>query len=279
MENLQSEDMAQLSSSRLLNRIVPQEDAEELYRIYPDLPRNHLTGCPSCGKNNGYGLDGVLELDGTMVKCNCHDQLHRHKHYLNAGIGATYQFVTWKDFVGDQNALGSVVSWVNSLESNVEAGRGLYIWSSVNGTGKTMLGALALKECVMFGYRCYMTTFQNMLSSLKSGWHDAEFDRWYRGKVDSAQVLMIDDVGKELMQTGGFNNEFARQTLDSLLRTRVQQARPTIFTSNLSPGQLQPQYGQAVMSLLTENTYEVAVDGTDFRPSYTSRLKGHRRVY
>lgn len=272
-------ELRQLPSSRLLNRIVPQEDAEELYRIYPDLPRNHLSGCPSCGKNEGYGLDGTVELDGVTFRCNCHDQLQRHKHYLNAGIGATYQFVTWRDFAGDQEALGRVAEWVNLLESNVESGRGLYIWSAENGTGKTMLGTLALKECVNFGYRCYMTTFQNMLSSLKSGWHDPDFDKWYRGKVDSAQVLMIDDVGKELMQTGGFNNDFARQTLDSLLRTRAQQGRPTILTSNLSPGQLIPQYGQAVMSLLTENTFEVPVAGCDFRPNTVSRIKGHRRVY
>ena len=272
---------SRLESSPLLHRIVPQEDVEELYRIYPDLPRNHLSGCPACGKNNGYGVDGTLALNGVEWTCNCHDQLQRHKHYLNAGIGATYQFLDWTDFynVEAQNALSQVGYWVQSLDENVESGRGMFIWSEANGTGKSMLGALALKRCIYAGYRCYMTTFQNMLSSMKSGWKDADYDRWYRNKIDSAQVLMIDDLGKEMVDNSAFNKEFAKQTLDSLLRTRTQQGRPTLFTSNFRPNGLSQQYGMAVSSLLQESVMGVFVGGGDYRPMYKGRIKGQRRVW
>ena len=258
---------------------MPQEDIEELYRIYPDLPRTHLSGCPSCGKNNGYGIDGTLVLDGVEWTCNCHDQLQRYKHYLNAGIGATYQFLSWDDFKGNQDALEWVVKWVNDVDEQVEVGRGLFIWSQTNGTGKTFAAALALKECVVKGYRSYMTTFQNMLSSMKSGWKDADYDRWYRNKIDSAQVLLIDDVGKEMMEVSNFNNDFAKQTMDSLLRTRTQQGRPTLFTSNYSPSELTQYYGKAVVSLLNENTCSVNMSGDDYRPMHVGKAKGRRRIY
>jgi len=271
--------LLRLSSSPLLNKILPQEDAEELYRIYPDLPRSHMSGCPSCGKNNGYGVDGTVTIGGSDFICNCHDQLQRHKHYLNAGIGATYQFITWGDYSGDADAFNAVQSWVSNLDDNVESGKGLYIWGAANGTGKTMLAMLSLKECVVRGYRCYATTFQNMLSSMKSGWKDAVFEKWYKEKVDSAQVLLIDDIGKEIMPGGGFNNDFAQQTFDSILRTRTQQGRPTIFTSNMGIMQLQPYYGRAAVSLLEENVLAVEVRGTDFRPNVSSKPKGRRRIY
>ena len=49
--------MRRLESSALEHRPLRQEDADALYRNHPDVPRNHLAGCPSCGKNNGYGID------------------------------------------------------------------------------------------------------------------------------------------------------------------------------------------------------------------------------
>ena len=250
-----------------------------LYRIYPDLPRTHMSGCPSCGKNRGYGIDGVTVVRGVEYICNCHDQLQRHKHYLNAGIGSTYQYLDWADYVGNPAALEFCASWVESMSSNVESGKGFYLYSSANGTGKTMLAALTLKACVMDGYNCYMTTFQNMLSSMKSGWKDAEYDKWYKGKIDSAQVLLIDDLGKEMVENSQFNREFARQTLDSLLRTRVQQGRPTLFTSNFPPNGLSQYYGMAVTSLLSECVVPVEVCGSDYRPQYCGKVKGGRRIY
>ena len=118
-----------------------------------------------------------------------------------------------------------------------------------------------------------------MLASMKSGWKDAEFDKWYRGKIDSAQVLMIDDLGKEIVQASGFNVDFAKQTLDSLLRTRAQQGRPTIFTSNMQPGQVKMGYGVAVASLMNEAAVAIEVNGPDFRPEVEHASKGFRRVY
>lgn len=271
--------MLQLAPSPLMNRAIPQEDADALYRIYPDLPRSYLSGCPSCGKNRGYGVNGVLVINGVEVGCNCRDQLQRHKHYLNSGIGSAYHFITWSDFKGDPDAFAQVESWAGSLDRNIEAGKGMFIFGEQNGTGKTMLASLALKECIQRGHRCYSTTFQNMLASMKSGWKDAEFEKWYRNKIDSAQVLLIDDLGKELSQSSGFNLDFAKQTLDSLLRTRVQQGRPTIFTSNMPPGRVQQEYGMAVSSLMAETSASIGVRGFDFRPNVEHAAKGFRRIY
>ena len=281
LQSQTSSSPSRLESSPLLHRIVSQDDIDELYRIYPDLPKNHMSGCPACGKNKGYGVDGEVVLNGIAYTCNCHDQLQRHKHYLNAGIGATYQFISWQDFSnGDAlDALQYAYGWVCSMAANVESGNGLFIWSNTNGNGKTSIGAFVLKECIMAGYKCYMTTFQNMLSSMKSGWKDAAYERWYRNKVDSAQVLLIDDLGKEMVDNSTFNKDFAKQTLDSLLRTRTQQGRPTLFTSNFAPGDMSQYYGISVMSLLKESTVGVCVKGGDYRSNHRDRAKGYRRIY
>lgn len=267
-----------LEDSPLVDIIIDQEDADQLYLIYPDLPRTHMDGCPSCGKNRGAGVDGVLELDGVQYLCNCKDQLQRYKHYLNAGIGTAYHFVDWKDFHGDSNAARTVLEYANDLDNNVDAGTGLLLAGEHYGTGKTMLGTLVVKAAIRAGYKCFATTYADMLASMRAGWKDPQYAKWYKQRVDSAQLLMIDDVGKEMLD-GGFNEKMATTTLDSIIRTRTQQNRPTIVTSNYGSQMIGQTYGAALLSLITEQWYTVDVQGQDYRPKVQRPHKGHRRIY
>lgn len=614
----QSGEVPRLEPSPLIYKIVPQEDVEQLYRMYPDLPKTHMVGCPSCGKNLGQYVDGMVVVDGVQMICNCQDQLQRHKHYLNAGIGANYQYLNWHHFVGDQNAKDRAWEYVVGLHQMVESGIGLFfqgeqygvgkaqptdadvltpdgfvkmgdirvgsvvvggdgslrtvvgvfpqgekevveielkdgrtvecceehlwkvldvklgrdtvlsvgdmldsglkertsyryrvpfaapfasghadlpiepyvlgvligdgciscgtsvvvsssepdvmarvqerlgggysvkkynaenyswgvsyevehnknplrdgliglglygrrssekfipdmymrasveqrrqllaglfdtdgsvdgkgrmaystssdrladdvaslarslgigasrstyeredgrrehvvrfaslekIWRSekhdakygdyrraktldavsspivsIRRTGKsktmqcimldggdhtyvtndyvvthnTMLAALVLKSCVMAGYRCYMTTFANMLSSMKAGWKNPEYAQWYKRRVESAQILLLDDVGKELMTGSGFNNDFARQVFDDTMRTRVQDRLPTFITTNFNEQAISQAYGEAVFSLITEQSMAVKVTGSDYRKTMQKFEKGRRRIY
>ncbi len=268
-----------LESSPLMYSIISQDDAEQLYAIYPDLPKSHLHGCPSCGKNHGDMVNGTVVLDGIEYECNCQDQLQRHKHYLNAGIGLTYQVLDVKDFHGDQNALLSVAAYIQRYEEMLEIGKGIFLYGEGYGTGKTMLAYLALKWFVLNGKKCYATTYADMLSSMKAGWKDEKYAKWYRAKVDSAQVLVLDDVGKELMSGSGFNNDFSRQTLDGLIRTRTQQSRPTIITTNMDKSQFVLTYGEQLHSLIKESMVTIHVTGEDYRNKAETKPKGQRRIY
>ena len=268
-----------LPDSPLIYEILPQEDVDQLYRMYPGLAKSHHFGCPSCGKNLGPVVDGIVNLDGIWWQCNCRDQLQRHKHYLNAGIGDVYQFLSWNDFHGDQAAKDAALAYDKDIDDYVSSGVGLFIWGESNGTGKTFIANQIVKDCVMQGYACYSTTFADMLSNMKAGWKDEEFAGWYKKKVDAAQVLLIDDVGKEIMQTSGFNNSFAQQTLDSLLRTRAQQNRVTFITTNLAAGDFKSLYGVAATSILSETTKIIHVTGNDYRPSAKTNKVGERRIW
>ena len=271
-------EILRLESSPLTYRIIGQEDIDQLYAIYPDLPRNCNFGCPSCGKDNGNMRDGYVILNGVTYQCNCQDQLQRHKHYLNAGIGMAYQTLSWADYHGDPSALTAINEYREKLDANIESGKGLMLFGGY-GVGKSMLCYLVLKECVMAGYKCFATTYADMLASMKAGWKDPQFAQWYKSKVDSAQVLMLDDVGKELFGASGHNDDFAKQTLDSLFRTRVQQSRPTFITTNLNTTNLREIYGEAFFSLMTESMSPILVNGFDYRGAVKTQGKGARRIY
>lgn len=271
--------MDRLEGSPLSIRILPQEDADRLYNTYPQLSRNYRTSCPSCGKSNGPYMDGIVELDGVKWQCNCKDQVQRQKHYLNSGVGMTYQYLWWDDYFGDPEAADVARAYTEDICSNIEVGHGLYLHSENYGTGKSFLATIIARTAILADYNVFMTTFPDMISSTKAGWKDAEYSKWYRARVDSAQLLILDDVGKELMDTKGHNNDFAKQMLDNIVRTRTQQGRPTIMTSNQSLQDLRTAYGRPLSSLMNETMDFVRVTGDDYRPLKKPSRVGFRRVW
>lgn len=265
--------VGRLEDSALVDVALSQEDANELYSLYPDLGASHLSFCPACMKNCGEGVDGTVSVKGQLWRCNCADQLQRYKHYLNSGIGLTYQRLDWDDYFGDPKAMAYVLEYVSSLEANMLEGRGFVMFGAA-GTGKTMLAALALKSAVRCDIDCYMTTAKDYVENMKRGWNNAAFAKWYKRKIDAARILVLDDLGKELE---GYGTKGVEQQIENLLRVRTQQMRPTIVTTNLvCPGGLETAYNKYVLSLLTETCDLVKVDGSDARGEARMRRRGGR---
>ena len=80
-------------------------------------------------------------------------------------------------------------------------------------------------------------------------------------------MLLLDDLGKEFRRS----NRLQQTTFDHILRTRVQNNRPTILTTNMNAAELSIGYGASVLSLLVEKSIELPLPGVDFRPLAHSR--------
>lgn len=255
-------------------KILSDYDAKILYKLYPDLPKSYREGCPSCGGQK------YVVLDGVQTPCNCKEQLALYKLYLDAGVGPTFQYLSQKDWHGDQTVFDAVTQYVNSLKKNIESGCGLLIRGDF-GTGKSLLGAFVIKYAARKGYLAYMTTVADLMDSLKEGWKDAEFNQWYKNKIDSAQILLLDDLGRELIdQSSGFSDKYAKNIVESLLRTRTQQNRSTLITTNWSMDDLRVRYSNAFMSLLEETmtVIEFPESAVSYRPQAQRAEQGFRQI-
>jgi DNA replication protein DnaC len=155
------------------------------------------------------------------------------------------------------------------LERNRQLGLGMTLWSDRRGTGKTMLTTLILKEAMAQGRSVYFSTFPALIDSYSRTWKDPLEASWFRRRVDLADVIALDDMGKESAQTSA-SIGMIDQFVDRILRGRVSNARITFATSNLDPESTQvgkgfDRYQQDVLELLSEVNEIVEVGGESFR--------------
>lgn len=242
---------------------LSDDEAERLYARYPYVGQDSESYCPTCKKK------GTFVWRGKTWSCDCHHQLQLYKHYIAAGIGAPYQRLEWMDFEGSDEVLERLHDYLENHQEYVNRGIGLF-FTGARGTGKTMLVTLILKSFVKYGYTCYASTFAQTIDLFTAGFRDDQEKIYFRKKFVDSQVLLLDDIGREQ------RTKLADTTFESILRTRVQEGRPTFITTNMSAAELESGYGSAILSLLKEVSIYYEFTGEDFRPK--AKLRSEEEI-
>jgi DNA replication protein DnaC len=240
---------------------LSNDELERLKHEHPDLARDI---CPTCrGK-------GTFRYVGVEAVCHCRSQKRLYTRYLHAGIGITYQRLTAGDF--HREIPREVLEYLDSAEAFIDRGIGLF-FSGPMGTGKTLLSMLVLKDLVKKNYSCYATTFSNTVEAFTSTWGDNEEKKRFADRFMFSDVLLLDDLGQEQRTS----NRLPQTTFDRILRTRIQDGRPTLLTTNMNAIEVKVGYGAPVLSLLCEQSIEIPMTGTDFRPRARDRTIAEAR--
>lgn len=248
---------------------LSNEDFERLKAARPRLWDEPKTQCLTCLKREGNtyrwynrhpngGDDEIVTFE-----CDCRAQWLMHLWFLNAGIGLNYQRLGWDDVSAvPLPVTEQVMAYAADAARHVAAGRNLVLWSPSAGTGKTLLLSLLAKALMVEATQVHFSQFNEIIDLFTSSWRDeAERAQWNR-RVRNADVLAIDDLGKE--NKGRI--DMVETMVDQIIRARVADCAPTIITTNLTPEQMQQGYGGYVMSLLSEQADFIEVPGTDYRP-------------
>ncbi len=178
--------------------------------------------------------------------CKCYGQrqkaLELKKKLSTAGIPKLFQDAHLNNFnygvytteqhkqIGKVNRLAAV-NYIKNFEEMKSAGKGLYIYSSIKGSGKTRLAISIANDLVhQLGVNVAVVKAVNMSKEVRktysqgSNMNDLDVISAFQ-KVD---VLVIDDLAAEKP------SEFVEELLYTIFDYRVEQKLPTIITSNLT---------------------------------------------
>jgi DNA replication protein DnaC len=245
-------------------RVLTQEESARLDAKYPSTLPKSLRDCVTCrGKKQfKWWTDyGISEEIGTY-ECPCSEQFVLYKYLLNSGLGLELQRYAVGDLKGVPiGAFDAAMDYVD--ESDYYVGQGYnFIFRGDRGTGKTLLATLTLKQLLDKGIDGYFTTFNDMLDNFTAGWNNDETRVWFEARAKNAPLLVVDDIGKEYEGRVGIS----KVMIDNIFRSRVNDALPTIITTNLTAEQMGLRYSAALETIASKSrTFEF--NGTTWRNS------------
>lgn len=137
-----------------------------------------------------------------------------------------------------------------------------------NGTGKSMLMNIAMKELLHKGHEVYSIDFRHLIKDYIKSWRG----EGKLGKIAGADYLAIDDLGKEF-NSGEVSRELAITTLDYVLRYRFQRKLSTWLTFNMPLGEVKTEYNEHIASLLKRSSVAVCFEGEDYGEQMFKILK------
>ena len=159
--------------------------------------------------------------------------------------------------------------YAEMMTVNLQRGLGLLVTGPV-GVGKTWAtAALTIEYRRKFhGRGCaseFVTSpafFDHMNEFSDDRWDDYRDQEW-SDTYTRVPWLVINDLGKEYR--GGKVADQVVYRLGRVLRERCEHKRVTHITTNLDNKGLRETYGEAVMSLLSEMTRPLIINGPDLR--------------
>jgi DNA replication protein DnaC len=141
-----------------------------------------------------------------------------------------------------------VRSWVEDLEANIDAGRGLWLMGDT-GTGKTTLAMLVSKAALGAGRSVAIYSLPKLLARIRRT-YDAEpgGDSYltFFERLTSVDLLHIDDLGAEK------RSDWVLEQLYALVNERYEAQRSMLVTTNLGQAELEEQIGPRTVSRLVE---------------------------
>ena len=141
-----------------------------------------------------------------------------------------------------------VRTWVDNLEENIEAGRGLWLTGDT-GTGKTTLAMLVSKAALQANRSVAIYSLPKLLARIRRTYDSEPGGDSYLAffeRLTSVDLLHIDDLGAEK------RSDWVLEQLYALVNERYEGQRSMLITTNLDQERLEEQIGPRTVSRLTE---------------------------
>ena len=204
----------------------------------------------ACDKCRG---TGYIVNDGIAMRCDCGMGEAFQGRVRIGGAELPKRFATkdFSNFKADRKererdaVLAAAKAYATTFHGSESEG---LLLRGITGCGKTHIAIAILKEVIARGYSGYYANFNDLLSRIRdsynseSGASEAEL----LDAVDSAQLLVLDDVGAES------TTDWVRDRLYLIINRRYENALPTIITTNCDEAELEARVGPRIVSRLHE---------------------------
>lgn len=186
-----------------------------------------------------------------------------NKNLINMGVPKALLDLSLEDLDLNEKILDYVQGYIDNIDNSFKYNKGLFLYGS-NGTGKTSIASIIIKEVYKHRYTAKRMTWVDYMTLYTRAWGCNNFELKMHTEdvikdIKDREFLVLEEIGKEQ------DNKLAMTLLEDLLRHREDKGFPTIICTNLAPKSVVERYGASIESLIKGNMTPIKLVGKDNR--------------
>jgi DNA replication protein DnaC len=211
------------------------------------------------------------EQENTASPCECRERriAQARTRGVRTVLPAKYQGVGFErppisDMARDPGkrvVLDAVRAYIEDLDAQIAAGRGLWLEGDV-GTGKTTLAMLVSKLAIEAGHSVAIYSLPRLLARIRRTYdgdaRELSYLQFFE-RLTSVDLLHLDDLGAEK------RSDWVLEQLYAIVDERYATNRSIIVTTNMEVSELEEQIGRRTVSRLAEICETLPMYGDDRR--------------
>lgn len=214
-----------------------------------------------CGFDDIHGYrKGVPKCIQCILKDNIDDyKKNRYGFMAQFGIPKRYFDCSFDNFKTDIDDVKKFIEKSKTIDYKFDSS--IFIHSTRPGTGKTHLAVSIIRNLCEKGlpYKPKFVSSPFLFLEIKNSFGNTdENENDIIKKYSECGILIVDDIGVEKY------SDWANQVWYMIIDSRYSQMRPTIYTSNLSIGDIASKIDPRIASRLASGTV-LNIDSQDYR--------------
>jgi DNA replication protein DnaC len=185
-----------------------------------------------------------------------------------ARIGKRYWYCTRAAIPDALKYKKILCEYINKLEEHYVNGLGLLLFGPYS-AGKTGAGVIILKAFLSVGRTCLFLAARDVChAKINNVIFDDDSDMTLIDRAETVNCLLLDDLGDEPES----KSDYVPATIEGLVRTRSDNKKVTVITTNLSREGLREKYGDSFVAVLNGCVIPVGVVGYNWREKEAGKL-------
>ena len=219
--------------------------------------------CPKCGS-----VEGLVFMYGKLMSCEKCSLISRVEKFKkepevllkSIGIPQRYLNCSFDNFKCSTEEMKKVYNVCKGIDCNFDSS--LFIHSNRPGTGKTHLAVSIIRNICEQGVlnKPKFISSPFLFLEIKNTFNEnnEESEKTVIDKYTSCKYLFVDDIGVEKC------SDWANQIWYMIIDSRYSQMKPTVYTSNLSIGEIASKIDPRIASRLASGIV-LNLDAPDHR--------------
>lgn len=231
------------------------------------LPENYLEAqyvCNIC-EDTGVTDEGICECQRKLLAETAKDEISKHAP-LRASTFEKFSLEFYPEApdangISPKKRMGEIAKFCKDYANDFSLSSASLFMHGATGLGKTHLSLSIANVVTEKGMGVIYSSAPNLFGELEREHFSRQNpnERTFERELLETDLLIIDDLGVE------FSTQFTVSCVYNIINSRILSGKPTIISTNLTPGELEDKYTQRITSRIIGSYISIKFIGRDIR--------------